>query len=80
MGYSIVNAKDGRYLTEKATFGTDPFDIEIHTFTITQNGDGFVISNKANSRTTVWTVDANGKIVPSRDTKSGDVITLIPVK
>ncbi|MBD5199540.1 MAG: O-GlcNAcase [Bacteroidales bacterium] len=79
-GYSIVNAKDSRYLSEKVTFGKTPFDKEIHTFMLTPRGDGFVISNTANSRTTIWTLDKTGRVVPLRGKVKGAVFTLEPVK
>ncbi|MDE5573916.1 MAG: beta-N-acetylglucosaminidase domain-containing protein [Muribaculaceae bacterium] len=79
-GYSIVNAKDSRYLTEKITFGKTPFDKEIHTFMLTPVCDGFLISNTANSRTTTWTLDKTGRLVPLRGKVKGAVFKFVPIK
>lgn len=78
--YSIVNAKDGRFLNYKAAFGTETFDPDWHTFTLTPEGEGFVIANGGNSGTAVWIVDENGNLSPKRGAENGAVVTLVPVK
>lgn len=78
--YSIINAKDNRYLNERGEFGVNPFDTEWNTFTIVSDGDeGFIIRNGGNSGDAFWTV-TDGKLSLTRDNNAKTIFRLIPVK
>lgn len=62
--YSIVNAKDGRYLNENGAFtvnpDSNPFDAQWHTFNIERSGDSFTVQNGGNAGNAFWTATPEG--------------------
>lgn len=78
-GYSIVNAKDGRYLNDLCEFGTDPFDVNLHTFDVQPRDGGYVIINRSNGYLVYW--EAKGdKVSRIYEPDTQTVFQLIPVK
>ncbi len=62
--YSIVNAKDGRYINENGAFtvnpNSNPYDSQWHTYTIERDGDKFVVRNGGNAGNSFWKADDEG--------------------
>lgn len=77
--YSIVNAKDGRYLNEAGAFGVNPYDPDWATFTIEPEGDSYIIRNGGNGGTAYWTV-SDGHLARTREAAERARFTLQPVK
>ena len=78
-GYSIINANDGRYLNDFCEFGTEPFDVNLHTFDIQARDNGFIIINRSNGYLVYWEAKGN-KISRIYEPDTQTVFQLIPVK
>ena len=78
-GYSITNAKDGRFLNDLCQFAEVPFDANFHTFDIQPSGDGYTIINRSNGYLVYWEVQ-DGKVTRVYEPDNQAVFTLIPVK
>lgn len=81
--YSIVNAKDGRYINENGSFtvnpDSNPFDAQWHTFIIERDGDRYVIRNGGNAGNSFWKSDAEGISKASKPEEKAE-FEFIPVK
>lgn len=78
-GYSIVNAKDGRFLNDLCQFAEVPFDANLHTYDIQPVEGGYNIINRSNGYLVYWEVQ-NGKVTRVYEPDNQAVFTLIPVK
>ncbi|WP_437440307.1 hypothetical protein, partial [Paramuribaculum intestinale] len=62
--YSIVNAKDGRYVNERGAFtvsnSSNPFDAEWHTFVIERTDNGFTLRQGGNAGKNYLVPDSTG--------------------
>lgn len=81
--YSIVNAKDGRYVNENGAFtvnaDSNPFDSQWHTFTLERTADGVSIQNGGNAGNAFWTATPDG-IAPTKDAIRKAVFEFVPVQ
>lgn len=77
--YSIVNAKDGRYINELGAFGVNPYDASWNTFTIERVGDSFSVRNGGNGGDAYWVVK-DGHLSRTRDVNDRSLFRLVPVK
>lgn len=77
--YSIVNAKDGRYINEVGAFGVNPYDAAWNTFTIERDGDNFSLRNGGSGGDSFWVVK-DGKISHTRNAAEKTLFQLVPVK
>ena len=78
-GYSIVNAKDGRYLNDMCEFVDGLFDPALHTFSIKPQDDGYVIINRSNGYLVYWEVK-DDKVTRIYEPETQTVFQLVPVK
>lgn len=78
--YSLVNAKDGRYVNERGAFTvsdtSNPFDAEWHTFVIERTDNGFTLRQGGNAGKKYLTPDSDG-LAPA---EAPATIEFIPVK
>lgn len=81
--YSIVNAKDQRYVNELGNFGTNEYSAAWNTYVITRSNGKYAIQNGGSAGDKYWQVSSSGlRVEPSSSNTWGTanyVFEIIPV-